>query len=906
MVRSSLRSTSGSFERACELRSIGGSVVVRPSHLRLLDDDAPGGDPTLVESYRRLADVFHEVLAEQSLDALLVRIADTVGDLIPSLDTLTIYEADETKRVLKPVLVRDVYADEIMSTTISFSEGITGWATRNREAVHCNQAHLDPRVRTVPGTPLEPEALICVPLIARGQIKGALNIYREGDGVAFSETEFEITKRFGDAAALALDNAEIRARLEHQARTDSLTGLFNHSVFYERLLQSLQESSRTHAPLAVLMLDIDDFKHVNDVHGHAVGDELLRFLAEAVRAIVRPEDVICRLGGEEFAVVMDSCGGEDAVRVAERVQSRLAAVDFPGIGRMTVSVGLALGPEHAMNPRELAACAEAAMMTAKAQGKNQVVLYGEAGARRPDAPGTERDVRSIAHLKMLQSLTGRLNRLNDVREIGEAIAAELRSLVDYHNCRVFVSDNDELVPVAFLGELTSTAESLSLDLLRTRVGVGITGRCAELSESIVVGDAANCEFGRLIEGTDLIEESLLAVPLRYGSRVVGVIVVSKLGLNQFDEDDVRLLEVLAGHAAVAVENASLYESARREAESATSLLEFGRELATLVDIADIAARVTELSAEILGSSNTSFYLETDGLLTLQGEHGHSPETAAELASRPLPVDALDVSRDPYIAEPQDYEPKIGREAPVPGASYAVAPFAVDERVGCLAALVERDDFGERELALLGGLAQQAKLAIANASSYEGLERTFVSTVEALANALEANDEYTSTHARWITDLSLRVGRELGLDERALKSLELGALLHDIGKIGIPSDVLGKPGRLTAAERKLVQTHPELGERIIAPIDRLQDVRPIVRHCHERWDGRGYPDGLAGEDIPLESRIIFVCDAYHAMTTDRPYRRRLSHREAVRRLAEGAASQFDPHVVEVALGVLEQL
>ena len=878
-------------------------MVARPSHLRLLDADLAAGDPTLVESYRRLADVFHEVLAEQSLDALLVRIADAVGDLIP-LDTLTIYEADETKRILKPVLVRDVYADEIMSTTISFAEGITGWATRHREAVLCNEAHLDPRVQTVPGTPNEPEALICIPLIARGQIKGALNIYREGEGVAFAEMEFEIAKRFGDAAALALDNAESRARLEHQARTDALTGLFNHSVFYERLLQSLQESSRTHMPLAVLMLDIDDFKHVNDVHGHAVGDELLRFLAEALRAIVRPEDVICRLGGEEFAVVMDGCGGEDAVRVADRVQTRLAEVDFPGIGRMTVSAGLALGPEHAMNPRELAACAEAAMMTAKAQGKNQVVLYYEEATKRPDAPGVERDVRSIAHLKMLQSLTGKLNRLNDVREIGDAIAVELRSLVDYHNCRVFVSDGDDLVPVAFLGDLTSTAESLSLDLLRTRVGVGITGRCAELGESIVVADAANCEFGRQIEGTEAIEESLLAVPLRYGSRVVGVTVVSKLGLDQFDEDDVRLLEVLAGHAAVAVENASLYEAARREAESATSLLEFGRELATLVEVDDIARRVTKLSAEILGSRNTSFYLEVDGELRLKAEHGHSAEVAEMLAAKPVPLEALDVARDPYISEPADYEPAIG-EAPVPGGRYAVAPFDVDGRAACLLALVESDEFGERELALLGGLAQQAKLAIANASSYEGLERTFVSTVEALANALEANDEYTSTHARWITDLSLRVGREIGLDERTLKRLELGALLHDIGKIGIPSDVLSKPGRLTAAERKIVQTHPELGERIIAPIDRLQLVRPIVRHCHERWDGHGYPDGAAGEDIPLESRIIFVCDAYHAMTTDRPYRRALSHREAVRRLAEGAGSQFDPNVVEVALRVLEQ-
>ena len=224
----------------------------------------------------------------------------------------------------------------------------------------------------------------------------------------------------------------------------------------------------------------------------------------------------------------------------------------------------------------------------------------------------------------------------------------------------------------------------------------------------------------------------------------------------------------------------------------------------------------------------------------------------------------------------------------------------------ISAVIATESFGERELRLLGGLAQQAKLALANASSYEGLEQTFVSTVEALANALEANDEYTSTHARAICDLALRVGRELALDERSLKRLELGALLHDIGKIGIPSDVLSKPGRLTAEERTVMETHPVLGERIIAPIDRLQDVRPVVLHCHERWDGRGYPDGLAGEEIPLESRIIFVCGAYHAMTTDRPYRTSLSHGDAVSQLEDNAGSQFDPRVVEAVVAMLLRL
>jgi HD-GYP domain-containing protein (c-di-GMP phosphodiesterase class II) len=146
-------------------------------------------------------------------------------------------------------------------------------------------------------------------------------------------------------------------------------------------------------------------------------------------------------------------------------------------------------------------------------------------------------------------------------------------------------------------------------------------------------------------------------------------------------------------------------------------------------------------------------------------------------------------------------------------------------------------------------------------------------------------------------MSLLVGRELDFDRDTLKRLELGALFHDIGKIGIPSEILQKPGPLNEEELTVVKTHPELGEKILAPIERLADVRPIVRACHERWDGLGYPDGKAGEEIPVEARVVLVCDAFHAMVTDRPYRKRLSDDEAVRRLREAAGSQFDPRVVE---------
>ncbi len=241
----------------------------------------------------------------------------------------------------------------------------------------------------------------------------------------------------------------------------------------------------------------------------------------------------------------------------------------------------------------------------------------------------------------------------------------------------------------------------------------------------------------------------------------------------------------------------------------------------------------------------------------------------------------------------------------PQGRFAIAPFVVEGRWGVVAAAIAaKSTHDDRELELLASIARQTRLALQTAASYENLERTFLSTVEALANALEANDEYTSTHARWITDLALRVGRQLGLEAHELKRLELGALFHDIGKIGIPARILAKAGPLTAEERALVETHPILGERILAPIEQLGEVRLIVRCAHEHYDGTGYPDHLTGEQIPLESRIVLACDAFHAMTTDRPYRKSLGVDEAKRRLVEASGTQFDPQVVDALLRVLD--
>jgi len=859
------------------------------------------------EPYKRLAEIFHDVLSEQSLDALLDRIADTLAELIPYED-VHIYEADEVKRELIPVLARSKWADEVMSETFSFGEGITGWAVEHREAVLANNAHLDPRVRFVPGTPVEPEALIAVPLIARGQLKGTLNIYRVGEDAEFTDEEFLLATRFGDAAALALDNAHIRAHLEHQAETDALTGLYNHRAFHDRLRQALMRASAEHGTVALVMLDLDDFKKVNDIYGHGIGDQFIQLVAEVLRATVRASDVVCRVGGEEFGVILPSGDLRSSVALAERIGEALGTLEGDAAGRLTVSTGVAVGPEHAANPRELVACAEAAMMTAKARGKGLIVPFDETTGERPsEASAQHDDVRSIAHLKMLQSLSGKLSRLNDVAQIGLTIADELRLLIDYHNCRVFLRDGDVLEPVAFRGELTAEEPGSPVELSPTEVGRGITGRVAETGEPLLVHDAAHHELGEQIAGTVEIEESLLAVPLKFGPRVTGVIVISKLGLDQFDADDLRVLEVLAGHASVALENARLYEAQRREAESAKALLAFGRDIAEAKGITEVVERVVTGSARILSTTSASIWLQdsrTGDLTRLAFVQDDPPTDQPSGVSVPAEHLGPWLTRtEPYFVEAADYA-AIASPRPGTDGRFAVAPFVVDGRWGVIAtAIPAKTVYGDRELEVLGGLARQTQLAIQTAASYESLERTYLATVEALANALEANDEYTSTHARWIKDLALEVGAELAMEPTALKQLELGALFHDIGKIGIPSRILTKTGPLTEEERAIVETHPVLGEKILAPIEQLEEVRRIVRSAHEHYDGSGYPDGLSGDEIPLESRIVLACDAFHAMTTERPYRKALGVDEARRRLVEASGSQFDPQIVDALLRVL---
>lgn len=198
---------------------------------------------------------------------------------------------------------------------------------------------------------------------------------------------------------------------------------------------------------------------------------------------------------------------------------------------------------------------------------------------------------------------------------------------------------------------------------------------------------------------------------------------------------------------------------------------------------------------------------------------------------------------------------------------------------------------------LGVFANQIALAIENAKMYQDLKDSILGTMKALALALEAKDPYTAGHSERVRQMAARLAERLGMEEDQIQHIANGCILHDIGKIGINREILNKPGRLEGEEMEVVRQHPRLGHAIVLPLGLNKAVSSIVRLHHERFDGGGYPDGLTGEEIPQSVRVVAICDAYDAMTSDRPYRRSLPRKEAFSRLQEAAGSQFDPRLLE---------
>jgi len=220
--------------------------------------------------------------------------------------------------------------------------------------------------------------------------------------------------------------------------------------------------------------------------------------------------------------------------------------------------------------------------------------------------------------------------------------------------------------------------------------------------------------------------------------------------------------------------------------------------------------------------------------------------------------------------------------------------------------VTREPFTPSELALLQTLAFQAGIAIENARFYERLNNLYLNTIDALAQVIDEKDHYTPTHSKNVTKYALAIAREMKLKPHQIEVVERAAKLHDLGKIGIHDYILTKPDKLTPEEWEEIKTHSLRGAKILEPLAFLNGVIKTVRSHHERYDGKGYPEGKKGKEIPIEARIMAVTDSFDAMLSDRPYRKALSKEQAIEELKKNGGTQFDSEVVKVFLRIIQKV
>ncbi|MGI9080886.1 MAG: diguanylate cyclase, partial [Thermoleophilaceae bacterium] len=592
-------------------------------------------------------------------------------------------------------------------------EGVGGQVLVTGEAVTSNAYQTDVQVpenevlRSI-------ETAVSVPVCWNGELKGALS-------VAFysmrriTDEDIRSLQAIADLAAVACSNPEAFEQAREAALTDSLTGLLNHGAVQARLREEIWRARRERTPLCCLLLDLDNFKPINDDHGHLAGDQVLQRVAAAVTSEFRPYDGIGRFGGDEFVLILPGASGSEARAAARRLQEvvEAAGVAMGELGvELTASVGFAQWREPLM-AGELIERADRALRVAKRRGKRCAVL------------ATHETEDELARLEL---------------------------------------------------QAGSPAQLLS-------------------------------DLWDMVSGCERPSDVLLGLP--------GFLC-----------------------QALRLEDATLIEVSARPPEGSP---------AALVQDGAVSRPTLRELREALG-----------------------PEAAA-----------------------------IGSDG-TPGSHAAVAVGRDDLCRGLLLLRSSARHFPLSALRLAELLTGQAVTAMVGQSG--GASR---SAVAALAAAIDARDNYTHSHSEQVSGLACEVARRLGLSPAEVERVRDGAILHDVGKVASPNEILFKPGPLNGAEWQIMREHSVIGERILLQTPELVPIAPLVRHEHERWDGGGYPDGLAGTEIPIGSRIIFACDAYNAMITPRPYREPMSHESALIELQAGSGTQFDPDVAEALVAVLSE-
>lgn len=345
------------------------------------------------------------------------------------------------------------------------------------------------------------------------------------------------------------------------------------------------------------------------------------------------------------------------------------------------------------------------------------------------------------------------------------------------------------------------------------------------------------------------------------------------------------------------------------------LFEISREIDEMRSSDDLYPRLVQLAGRLTGSERIGFFIlppDQEKIILIAASGLQDDTSAQRLMDIPDPQlkkklnsgnSHVCIRAEQLLSQPDGGNPNAGEMI------YSCWPLRIrGELFGFLAVSCDGKGLSptEMQVHLLGFLMTKASLAIENMALYESLIGNFYAVLKSLVSAIEAKDLYTGKHSERVTKHAVEIARKMHCTPEQIESLQTVGFLHDIGKIGIADSILNKSSPLTSEEYEIVKNHPVVGDTIVAGLGLSTEERSIIRHHHERWDGTGYPDGLAGEEISLLARIVMVADAFDAMISSRAYREKMSHEDALRELRENRGRQFDPDVVDAFLSIQRNL
>ncbi len=444
--------------------------------------------------------------------------------------------------------------------------------------------------------------------------------------------------------------------------------------------------------------------------------------------------------------------------------------------------------------------------------------------------------------------------------------------------------------------------------LKFKVGQGIEGRVVKTGKARMIGNPATAADLPWL-GVD--SKSKMCVPLRVHKKIVGVIAVESPKLDAFSRNDLELFTMLGSQASEVLQTIELYKEMRNKADRLSLLFEVGQDIGTIFNLNRLFSTILERSRQVMKAKHgslmiyekernqlrirASFGLELDAEQNrISAEHGIAGWVYKNVRSVLIP----EVESSPHYHEEKDRV--------YAGRNLVACPLSIRKKVFgviCINDRVGGKGFTREDLDLLNALAAQAAIAIENVELYASLRRDYLNAIKALAAAVDAKDHHTHGHSNKVMTYSAIIAQELGLNEKEIEKIKFGALLHDVGKIGISENVLNKPSSLTPREFDIIAMHPILGVSIVKNIESLKDLVPIILHHHERYGGGGYPEGRAGNSIPLGARIVAVADAWDVMTSERAYRTALPKDVAISELKKCCGKQFDPEIVGAFLRAL---